>query len=90
MNILTVDFRTRQVIKVVEGKSELDDYHSQDEENIAAFLDTMKATLSHEEYIMVLEAISSTAHYRDLVASHPHLITLVDDYFKLFDDHHLD
>jgi hypothetical protein len=84
MNILTVDFRTRQVIKVVEGKSQ--DHHSQDEENIAAFLDTMKATLSHEEYIMVLEAISSTAHYRDLVASHPHLIALVDDYFKLFGD----
>jgi hypothetical protein len=58
MNILTVDFRTRQVIKVVEGKSQ--DHHSQGEENIAAFLDTMKATLSHEEYIMVLEAISST------------------------------
>ena len=84
MNILTVDFRTRQVIKVVEGKSQ--DHHSQAEENIAAFLDTMKATLSHEEYIMVLEAISSTAHYRDLVASHPHLIALVDDYSELFED----
>jgi hypothetical protein len=85
MHILKVNFKTRELLKVVEDKSELDDQEQCQENIVALFLDAMKAALSHKEYLMVLEALSSIAHHRNLVGA-PHLNAWVEAYFKLISE----
>jgi hypothetical protein len=85
VNILKVDFKAHKLVKVIERKNQPDYDYLEEKfvQRIAELFDEMKELLSENDYVRVLEAISSSAHYKQLARQTSQLLMWCEEYFKI-------